>query len=566
MRSRFVPALVAVLALAGGAVAEPPKPAVVIQTQPVSRILSDVKDVIRHAGGPGAGEAAAKEFEKGLKETLGEKGFDGFDINQPVVAYVTLTDKLEDMGLVVVVPVTTEKDFLAFLERVHFDAEAVEGKKGVYELDLPGDGFPKKSHLQFAANGWAYLTFNDGDPTDPKDFVAVGDLLNNADTSLASVRAYPGRFPPKLVASVLDQIDATAGGLKMFIGGAPGAGPKAMATALEEGPKLLRRYAETAGKEAEEVRASVAFDPAANDIVTEFTVIPKAGTGLAKGIAATAPTTNRFAGLVTKDAAGAVLFKAPLFAKELQDIAGGFLDAGADDLKDSPVPEKLRPVVAEGLRGVGRAVKAGSGDGAIVLNGPNADGKFQVVAAFSFDDPAAAEKALRELAKDGDLGKEVELDAAKVNGVSVHKVSLHRVFGDEARDDLAKVFGDKPAGAVAFAKDAVIVAFGPGAVDAVSAALNAKPAPAPAPAVDVTANMARFQKLIAAGDPRGGEEFAKIMGTADKPISAFRLSVAGGDKLTVKATMNVQIIPRVFVAGAGEKSEVQFEKVGDAIK
>ena len=57
---------------------------------------------------------------------------------------------------------------------------------------------------------------------------------------------------------------------------------------------------------------------------------------------------------------------------------------------------------------------------------------------------AAVDKAVRELAKDGDLGKEVELDAVKAGGAGVHKVPLYRVFPEESREGLARVFGDKP--------------------------------------------------------------------------------------------------------------------------
>ena len=563
MRSRFLSALVAALALAGAAPADPPKPAVVIQAQPVSRVLTDVREAVRQVGGAAQGEAMAKDFEKGLKETLGEKGFDGLDINRPVAAYAVLKDKPEDCGLVVVLPVTAEKDFVAFLERVHIKAEAADGKKGVYELDLPNDEmFPKGSHLQFVPGGWAYLTLNDGDPTDPKEFVAIGDLLNNADTALVSVRVYPGRLPPKLVAAGLDGVDMMAGGFKMFIGNAPGAGPKAMATALDEGPKLVRRYAEAAMKEAEEVRFAAAFDPATGDKALELVVTPKPGTALAKELAAVAPTANRFAAVVTKDAAAAVLFKAPLFAKELRDIAGAFADAGAAELNDSPLPEKLRPLVAEGLKGVGRAWRAGSGDGALVLNGPNADGKFTVVAALALDDPAALDKALRELAKDADLGKEIELDAAKAAGGSVHKVPLHRVLPEGGGESFAKVFGDKPAGAVAVGKDAVVVAFGPGAVEAARAALEAKPAPAAA--VEVTANMSKLHKLVALTDPMEGQMFAKMMGTADRSVPALRVTVAGGEKLTVRATVNVQLLPRML--RVGENASTTVETAGEAVK
>ncbi|MBA4190074.1 MAG: hypothetical protein C0467_18980, partial [Planctomycetaceae bacterium] len=484
MRSRFVYSLAVMFALSGIASAQAPKPAVIVQTQPVSRLLAEFKEMIRQVGGTAQGDAMVKEFEKSLKDGLGEKGFDGLDINRPLAIYAVLKEKAEESGLVFVVPVTTEKDFLAFLERIEIKAAAVEGKKGLFELDLPDDiPFTKGSHLRITDNGWAYLTLNDGEPTDAKNLVAINDLLDNADVSLASVRLFPGRVPPKLVAGVLDQMDQAAAGLKMFLGGG-GGDSKALKVLLEEGPKLVRRYTETGLKEAELASVKFTFDPANGDTVTELSLVPKPGTPLATEIAAMTPTTNRFTGVVTKDAAASLLFKAPLFAKELREIgATNFEEMGAD-LKDTPIPDKLKPVVAEALKGIARTVKAGKGDVAVAFNGPNADGKFTLVAGLSFEDAAAVEKAIRALAKESDFGKEFEFDVAKVGEVGIHKLPLHRVFPDEAHEKLAKVFGDKPAGAVAFTKDAVFLAFGPGAVDSVKAALEAKPAEAPA--VDVT--------------------------------------------------------------------------------
>jgi hypothetical protein len=87
-----------------------------------------------------------------------------------------------------------------------------------------------------------------------------------------------------------------------------------LTTFLEQGPKLFRRYGEAVLKEATEAGFAFSFDQATGDTVTELTLVPKAGTGLAKEVAAWGQTSNRFAGVVTKDAAFGVVVKAPLFA------------------------------------------------------------------------------------------------------------------------------------------------------------------------------------------------------------------------------------------------------------
>src|SRR5262249_7728111 len=159
-------------------------------------------------GGTAQGDELVKQFEQSIKDVLGEKGFEGLDINRPIAAYSILQDKLEDASLVLVVPVLNEKDFIGFLERLNIKAEAVKDKKGLYTLE-PENGafFPKTSHLQFTDGGWAHLTLNTGEPTDPKNLIGVGDLLDNADTSLFSLKLYPGRVPEKLLATLLEELD-----------------------------------------------------------------------------------------------------------------------------------------------------------------------------------------------------------------------------------------------------------------------------------------------------------------------------------------------------------------------
>jgi hypothetical protein len=542
MLARFTLAAAALFACAGLAAADPPAPTVVVQVKPVSRVLADVKEVIRQVGGPVMGPDLVKEFEADLKRSMGEKGFEGLDVNRPIAAYAVLKEKAEDCGLVLLLPVTEEKEFLGFLGRINLKAEAVKDKKGVYTLGLPEDLFPKASHLQFTNDGWAYVTFNDGEPTEAKNLVPVGDLLKDAGPALVGAKVYPGRVPPKLLATALDQVDQAAGGLKNFLGGPDS---KFFTAFLTEGPKLLRRYTETALKEVEEVGVTFNFDAMSGDTVTELTIVPKAGSATAKEFAAIGPTTNRFAGLVPKDAVFGVTLKAPLFAGEVREITAAAIENIQSGLGRSNLPEKLRPVMDETLKGFLRSVKADKLDAAFALAGPDKGGKFTLVAGISFDDTAALEKAMREAAKDTTLAKEFEFDAAKVGDVNVHKVPLTKLFPDDAVRDLAKVFGDKPPAYVAFAKDAVFLTFGPGALDAIKTLAASKPGTAPA--FDVTWNSGRIQKFVATMDERAGMESAKHLGTDDKAVSAMGLTVAGGQTLKVKLTFNVRYIPKLFM-------------------
>jgi hypothetical protein len=239
--------------------------------------------------------------------------------------------------------------------------------------------------------------------------------------------------------------------------------------------------------------------------------------------------------------------KAPLFAKEVQEIAAALVETSLDGLKGGDVPESFRPVVEELTKGFARTLRKGEADAAVALLGPGKDGRFTAVGGIAFDDPAAVEKALRAAAKPADLAKHFEFDAAKVGDVAVHKIPLARAFPADAKADLGKVFGDDPPAYVAFAKDAAFLAVGPDALAAIKSAVAAKPGPAPA--VELTGNAKRLQKLVAAADEKVGAEFPKHFGADDKPVTALRVTVEGGKELKVRATFNVRHLPKLFVVG-----------------
>jgi hypothetical protein len=154
------------------------------------------------------------------------------------------------------------------------------------------------------------------------------------------------------------------------------------------------------------------------------------------------------------------------------------------------------------------------------------------------------------VAKDPLAGKLFEFDAARAGGVGVHKVPLGLLFAKNA-DEFARVFGEAAPGYVAFAKDAVFAGYGPGALDGVKAALEAKPGPAPA--VEVVGNAKRFQKFLAAVDEKVGAEFPKHLGADDTLVTALRVTVEGGNELRVRAAVNVRYLPKlIVVADAAE--------------
>jgi hypothetical protein len=550
MPMRFILTFSAIFASTIAAQAEPPKPTVVITAKPVSRLLNEYREMIRQVGGPVEGERSVKEFEHDLKEMFGEHGFEGIDINRPLAAYAVVREKFEETNPILIVPVTGEKDFIALLERLKIKATAVKDKKGLYHLRIGGlDILPNESHVQFVDGGWAYVGLNGDDVADAKNRLPTEDLFDNADLSLFSAKLFPGRFPEKLLKSWLDQLDVAANGIKGFLGAV---GPKQVIkmfqTFFDEGPKLVRRYAETGLKEAAEVHIQFSWEPLTGEAFTELVLTPKAGSPLAKEIAAKAATTQRFAGIVPANAAVGVVVKLPLFAKELREIIAVGVEAIEAELKTAELSEAFHPVVEELAKGAIQGVKKGDLDVAVALIGPDKGGKFTVMGAVSLVDPTALEKALRQVAKSAELGKLFEFDVAKVGGVSIHKVPLARALSDEMLRELSRVFGENPPGYVAFAKDAAFVSFGPDGLAAIKAAVEAKPGPGPV--VELTGNTNGIHKLIAlmAGD-QGADMFARFVGIEDKAANMLRVTVEGGQTLKAKATVNLRYLPRFIVVG-----------------
>jgi hypothetical protein len=111
--------------------------------------------------------------------------------------------------------------------------------------------------------------------------------------------------------------------------------------------------------------------------------------------------------------------------------------------------------------------------------------------------------------------------------------------------ELSRLFGEKPPGYVAFAKDAAFVSFGPDGLAAIKAAIEAKPGLAPV--VELTGNMNRLHKWFdAIAGEQGANAFARFIGTEDKQASMFRVTVEVGQTLKAKATVNLRYLPRLL--------------------
>jgi hypothetical protein len=539
--------LAAAAALAAPAAAPAADPPITFQAQPAGRMLNDARVVARMIGG----DAAVKDLEKGLKDKLGEKGFDGLDLNRPIVGYVFLAPKLDETVGVVAVPVTGEKEFLALLGRINEDkAPPKDAGNGLYEFS--GTVPETKAMMRFRGPH-AYVAIGK-DPAaalDPAKLLAPDKLFDAGEKAQLAGKLYFDRLPKELreqLTQALNEAKKQLGGLRL-----PAEAGETAQKAVDELIKLGNRYADLS-KDADVATGRLIVDVATGEAAVEVGVTGKPGSQLANDIAARKPTTNKFGGLVTKDTAYGFKVQFPLFAPELVNAAVIGLEA-AQTAAGAGVPPDFKPALDETIKGLIRTVKTREFDIAAAVRGPDKNGVYTVVAAIAFDDPSQLEKELRTLYKThapDEVKQLVKLDVAKVGNTNIHQVQ----FGGFLPDEAAKLFGGDASLAFAFAPNGIFLAFGPDAVGAMKEALAVKTAPAPV--LEVVVNPSRARKLLAAV----GGQIPEELGTIDQLVPALALSVEGGKELRVRFGTNLKIFGAITVgrAEAKEPSKPKFEK------
>lgn len=550
MRHGLFAAAAAALLLAPAATpaADPP---VVFQAQPVGKLLDDARTFATAL----AGEKAAKELNDGIKKALGDKGLAGLDLTRPVVGYVLIPADPEQSTAVVALPVTGEAEFLDLVERAN-KQKPKPAKDGLYELPAPGPGADGMKAVMRFSDGFAYLAAgkNPAPALDPKELVPMAKLFDPAERAQLAGKVYFDRLPKELRAKLTQGINEAKASIAGFPIRLDPAVSDALKGATEELSKLGTRYLDEI-QAADTLTARVSVEPSTGEAAFELGLAGKPGSTLAKDVAGRKPTTNRFAGLVTKDAAVGGRLQLPTFAPELRKAEALGLDSLHKAAKGE-APPMFHKVLDELFKGLARTVEAGELDVGGAMRGPNAAGTYTIVGGVSFDDPRALEKELKELVGGIPEAKAlVTFDAAKAEGVSIHTVKI-----PELPAEPRKVFGDGATVAVAFAPKGVYAAFGSDAVTAVKEALAAKPGPAAA--ADVIVNPSRLAKLVGAFGGNAAD-VAKVFGSADAPLTAFALSIDGGKELRVRLALNLKVIGSFVVA---REASATFEPPPPAIK
>lgn len=505
-------------------------PATVAQLQPLGKVLADVKIVAAALGG----KKAAKEIDDQLNEKLGDKGLSGIDLTRPIGGYQVLKDDLQDPAGVVVIPVTSDEEFLDLLKRVKVTATADKADPKLYELEPPEGVDTKGKDIRLRLlNGYAYVGVNlDAADLAAAKLPAAAKLIIPGEPALFVMRTYSQRIPKDVREKSLEAVDQAAEQFK----GLPL--PPAAVARLAEVLKVSKKYTKLLQDEGDTTTFKLNLDPKTLEAGFEYVLTPLAGTGLAKDLAARKPTANRFAGLLTDDTAAGFVTRLPLFLPELRAGAEDLVKLG-EEMGLAQTPEEFKPAAEAALKGLARTFKAGEFDIAAGLNGPNADGKFALSVGVAFEDPSKVEAELRKLHADADKNVQnlIKLDVAKAGTTNIHKLNVGAFLPPEAQ----AVFGDESTLSLAFAPKGLYVTLGKDSVGLMKTALAAQPKTAKV--LDVSINPKRMRQLA---DARGDDAMRAMFpaDAKDELKSVVSINVEGGAELTARTVFNLKLAPK----------------------
>ncbi|AMV30438.1 hypothetical protein VT84_38955 [Gemmata sp. SH-PL17] len=514
--------------------ADPPAPPITFQTQPANRVLGDLRAAADLIGGA----KAVKALNDSIKERFGEKGFNGLDMIRPVVGYVNLAPKPEDITAVIAFPITNEKDFLALCERFNKGKPEDLGK-GLYQLPPLDPQY--KARMRFSEQ-YAYISY--GSKPEPaleaKALVPANKLYDPADQALFAGKLHFDRLTPEVKLAAAKGLEDFKKALD-FGNGRGGFGIGAQEAAVfkplvEEFEKMVGRYFLLLGG-GDTATLRLNLDVPTGDLSIDAALKGKPDSALSKAIAGFKPVGNKFAGLLGPDTAVGFKTRLPFFNDELKTGAAKSLEEGQ---KLVPANDPSKALADEIFKGLIRTVKTGEVDIVGAVRGPNKDGDFSVVAAGAFEGTTALEKEFKAFVEKNAPENEQERfkwSADKAGAINIH---TYKMAGGNFFDVTKPFGGDKCVIAFAFAPKGVFVAVGTDAVTVVKDALTVKAADAPV--IDIVVNPDRLVKLIEkAGGPAAQVE--RVLGKEDKLVSAMSLAVSGGKELKVRYAINLRILP-----------------------
>ncbi|MCI0705136.1 MAG: hypothetical protein L0241_29095 [Planctomycetia bacterium] len=519
MRFRWLAAAAVVFLTSGLASAQPKvaEPTIEVRLRSVNDLLDKAEFVAELAGK----EESVKQVRELIKVlSMDGKGIDGIDPKRPIGAYATLDKDIATSPVVVMVPIADEETFLTQLNaRYGFTVE--KGKDGTHKVvtDKPGI---EELHLRFA-NGYVYIARAVKD-IDPKGLIQPKAYFAKDDGSVASVLVRIDQIPDDLKKFALGYIELALNEERKK--------NAENETAAEKQLKGLVLDAVLAGfkgltNDGKELSVRVFADPKTDELSAEVTLTAKNGSATAKNFSALGSKTSLPAGIVavTNPAARANVKIAVTDGMRKEYVAA--IDALLADVKKN-APAGAEDWFKQLADAIEPSLKAGELDAAASLIGPDAKGRYQLIAALGVKDGKKIEKFVKDLAPFIGEAGEFTFDIEKIGDFALHRIDLRNT-----PDEFEKAFGTKSIWLGVSDKHLVLSIEPDGAT--IKKGLKAKAVPVAVMSGEVS--LAKLLPLIQP-DLKPDELKALIKDAfGDGPTTGkdtIGFSVEGGDKLTVK--------------------------------
>jgi hypothetical protein len=507
---------------------KPGGPPIIGQAKSLNDLLELTKAMVKNVGGPDL----YKMFEKEMLPELDPKKLPGIDPKRPFGLYGLLDAKLENWRGVILIPVTSEKDFVDMLEQFHI--KSVKGKEaGTFDVVVPPD-FPIPVSVRIHKE-YAYVAIGGFDVLDLKVILDPRDVINDKEKAVGYLSIRLDKMTPETKKAVhaiaRDQIE----NLKEMI-------PQPeLKDAFHSVEKLALRWLKTLFDEGKEITLRLDADTKTGDVFADLTVEGMPRSPLAELFAQRKPTTNAFASLAGDDYAQRLFIKAPFFAEEAKEALAKLIDFGSKEAVQEATrqnaPVEVVQLIEAAFKSLKATVESGEMDLAAAIRGPNKDGFYTAVGAVHCKEGAQLEKAIRATVK---ILPERErsyfkFDASKIGELSVHEIDM----SSEAGEIVQRIFGKGQTAYFAFGKNALYAAYGPDGMKLLKEAIAAKPGPAAV--LDQTADGKKMadlvKRVVPDNDPNAGGAFF-APGFAQMMGSGVKVTVDGGDKLKIRVSYN----------------------------
>ncbi len=516
-------------------------PAIMLRLQSIDQLLIHGEYIAGLAGFDEQG----KQLVGTVRAFAGDKGLEGVDIKKPFALYANLSQEITSSEVVLMVPIADKDSFLGLLKN-RLALQINEGKDGLFSTEAPNN--VGTIHFRFA-NGYVYGSYKNKEILAEAKLPKPADVVGKGDSVLAlSLRI--DRIPVEVRKFAL-------GAAENFLAqGKEQPLPEETASIKAAKDKFIDSVSATLKAvlfEGEEVSLKIDVDGKKDELALELEMTAIKGSALAKDLADLKTKKSTAAGsLAASNTAMLIALNAsvPASVKKLLGPAVDDLTKVGVNLLPLEAQVILEPLVKAALP----TIKAGDLDTGWALLGPTAEGKFTVVNASKIAAGKAIEKAIKEAVTKlpAEIAGLIEVDADSAGDTKLHAVRIKDKLDDKAR----KLVGETDVW-FAFRDDALFVALGPMAKEALKDALGKEPAAASLFKMEFS--VGRLLPLAEVDNEKAAKKAAKEAFGDNLTGDTFTLSVDAGNSLRLRAAVKGKVIK--FVAAMEKaKKENQLDK------